>query len=802
GTAGGVGLAGTAGRPADQRFERTGQQLSRELTERLERFAGEHELTVEALLTAAWAVVLGRYSGADDVVFGLTSAGRSGSLPGLDRMVGLLINTLPVRVRLDPDAPVASWLRRLRAELDRARHLELTPLDRVHACSEVPKGRRLFDSILVVEDFPVDVAGLRFGELRVTGWASVQRTNYPLTLLAFPRERLVVEALFDPGVLDRGLVHQLLGHLGTALAALVSAPDGSVLGQVQIMGPAERSELARRGTPRAGFPCVRTAPARFIAWAQRDAERVAVSFGDERLTYGRLLARVARLAGRLRRDGVGPGVLVGVYLPRGADLVVAVLAVACAGGGYVPVDRRHPAARLRGILADASVGVLLTDRDAAGGIGSVDGVRTVCLDGSASWDEPDEPAEPAELPEGDAGPGDVAYVIYTSGSTGAPKGVVVEHAQLARLLDATQDWFEFGPDDVWTLFHSIAFDFSVWELWGALANGGRLVVVPDGVTRDPAAFRQLLLDEGVTVLNQTPSAFRTLLHADLEASQAPSPYRLRRVILGGEMLNVPDLRPWFDRYGDARPAVTNMYGITETTVHVTYRPITRADLDGGALSPIGEPIPDLAVRVVDPHGRPVPVGVPGELHVGGAGVARGYLGRPELTAERFVEDGGVRWYRTGDRVRWLPGPDRSGGELEFLGRLDDQVKIRGHRIEPAEVESVLGGHPRIRGSVVTATDVGEGGHRQLFAYVVVADPEPTWTQQLREWLSERVPDYLVPAGFVALDQLPLTPNGKVDRSALPAPSPSRPDEGTEPVAARTDTERILAQVWAEVLGLE
>ncbi|HEY0640599.1 MAG TPA: amino acid adenylation domain-containing protein [Pseudonocardiaceae bacterium] len=755
-----LGITATVGRPG-QPFERLRHELTPELTGRLA------ERGVETILAAAWSVVLARYSGTDDVVFGLTTTGRSG--PGLDQVVGLLINTLPVRVRPDPD--VASWLRRLHQELDRSRQHELVPLDRVHGWSEVPKGRRLFDSILVVEDFPVDVPGLRFGELRVTGWSSVQRTDYPLTLLAFPGERLALEALFDPGVLDRRLVLQLLGHLETAL-------DGLLLGDVEPMRPDERAELLRRGVRSATFPYEQSAPARFAAWCRHEPGRIAVSWGDERLSYRELAARVAPLAVRLRALGVGPGVLVGVYLPRGIDLVVAMLAVACAGGGAVPVDRRHPAARLRAVLADASASMLLTCRDTAGDLD----VRIVHVD--------DDLPPSAELPVGKAGPGDVAYVIYTSGSTGSPKGVVVEHAQLARLFDATRGWFEFGPDDVWTLFHSIAFDFSVWELWGALANGGRLVVVPDETVRDPAAFRRLVLAEGVTVLNQTPSAFRALMQADLEAAQDPSPFRLRLVILGGEMLTVTGLRPWLDRYGDARPALVNMYGITETTVHVTYRPINRADLDGSARSPIGEPIPDLAVRVVDPRGGPVPVGVPGELHVGGAGVARGYLGRPELTAERFVQDDGIRWYRTGDRVRWLPD-----GGLEFLGRIDDQVKIRGHRVEPAEVEHVLNEHPQVRESVVVAA--GTDGHRRLVAYVVGSQPD--WPR-LREWLADRLPDHLVPAGLVTLDRLPLTPNGKVDRSALPDPEPSRPDDGL--VDPRTDVERVLAEVWAEVLGLE
>ncbi|MGH3681596.1 MAG: amino acid adenylation domain-containing protein, partial [Natronosporangium sp.] len=490
--------------------------------------------------------------------------------------------------------------------------------------------------------------------------------------------------------------------------------------------------------------------------------------------------------------------LVGICLPRGLDLVTAVLAVAGAGAGYVPVDRRDPAARVRGKLDDASVAVLLTHRELATELGDT-AAPAVLLD------HPDEQALlaglPDTLPPWDASPPDVAYVIYTSGSTGAPKGVIVEHAQLARLFDATRQWFEFGPDDVWTLFHSIAFDFSVWELWGALSHGGRLVVVPDELARDPARFRELLLAEGVTVLNQTPASFRMLMDADSMASTARSAYRLRFVIFGGERLGVTALRPWLDRYGDQRPRLVNMYGITETTVHVSYRPIGCDDLTAGVASPIGEPIPDLAVRLVDQRGRLVPVGVPGELQVAGAGVARGYLNRPELTADRFIDAldaaGPRRWYRTGDRARWLPA-----GGLEFLGRVDNQVKIRGYRIEPGEIEHVLNGHPQIRESVVVARATGgPDGHRQLVAYLVL---EPgvrlTWPA-VRSWLAQRVPDHLVPAAAVSLDRLPLTGNGKLDRAALPAPDPGLAGTG-ELAAPTTEVEQILAEVYADVLGLD
>ena len=319
-------------------------------------------------------------------------------------------------------------------------------------------------------------------------------------------------------------------------------------------------------------------------------------------------------------------------------------------------------------------------------------------------------------PDAASAPDDLAYVIYTSGSTGKPKGVLVTHANVTRLFSATDPWFAFGPHDVWTLFHSYAFDFSVWELWGALLYGGRLVIVPYWVSRDPAAFRKLLVDERVTILNQTPSAFRQLIQADL--AEAPAPYALREIIFGGEALELQSLKPWIERYGDAKPRLVNMYGITETTVHVTYRPITRADVEAGRGSVIGRPIPDLYIRLLDERGEPVPVGVPGEIWVGGAGVANGYLNRPELTAQRFVTDPfdpsrSARLYRAGDLARRLPD-----GDLEFLGRIDAQVKIRGFRIELGEIEAALNAHPMVRQSAVITREARPGDMR-LVAYIVV-----------------------------------------------------------------------------------
>ncbi len=404
---------------------------------------------------------------------------------------------------------------------------------------------------------------------------------------------------------------------------------------------------------------------------------------------------------------------------------------------------------------------------------------------------------PTSHPSGAVG-GSAAYIIYTSGSTGKPKGVVVTHHNVLRLLKQTEHWYGFNETDVWPLFHSYAFDVSVWELWGALLYGGRLVMVPYIVSRSPSDFYNLLAREGVTVLNQTPSAFRQLIWAETTVEK-PLELKLRYVICAGEALELQSLKPWFERHGDKRPVVVNMYGITETTVHSTYRPITMKDLTNGAGSVIGVPIPDLRLHLVDDQLRPVPAGVPGEICVGGDGVARGYLNRDDLTLQRFLPDPfskkpGARMYRSGDLARVS---DR--GELEYLGRMDHQVKIRGFRVELGEIESALNAHPMIRESVVLAREERDGDKR-LTAYIVPTATAPTVTE-VRDYLGRRIPEYMVPARFIVLTALPLTTNGKVDRAALPVPDDARPALEKEFIPPRSEAEKKLAGIWSAVLGV-
>jgi amino acid adenylation domain-containing protein len=520
-------------------------------------------------------------------------------------------------------------------------------------------------------------------------------------------------------------------------------------------------------------------------------DRMAVTCNGVSITYGELNTRANRLAHRLQQLGARPETLVAIGLERSIDMVVGLLGILKSGAGYLPLDPSYPRERLEFTFEDARPVALVTTSTSRSSLPGGD-LPVVLLDtGILEQEAESEPRVYADL---DA----LAYVIYTSGSTGRPKGCEVTHRNVARLFSETEHWFGFGPEDVWTFFHSHAFDFSVWEIWGALIYGGRVVVVPYLISRSPSEFLDLLVAEKVTVLNQTPSAFRTLIDADRRAALPSSRLSLRCVVFGGEALELQMLRPWFDRHGDKKPQLVNMYGITETTVHVTYRPIDLTDLQQGRGSVIGEPIPDLGIYVLDEQRKPVATGEIGEMYVGGGGVCRGYLNRPELTAERFIDwapaEGGPRQrlYKTGDLAKRLPD-----GDLEYLGRSDHQVKIRGFRIETGEIESLLAKHHGVRGCAVIARTDGPGGEARLVAYVVPSET-PATTAQLREYLSRNLPDFMLPSAVVELAELPMTENGKLDRKALPAPAtfaaPIVPD-------VRDELEQQIAAIWARALGV-
>jgi amino acid adenylation domain-containing protein len=769
--------------------------LSPTLSSELKELGQQRGATLFMTLLAAFQTLLHRYSGQTDIVVGSPVAGRSRK--EFEELIGFFLNMLVLRLDLSGNPTFAEVIGRARRICLEALSHQQVPFDKL--VEELHPDRNLGHNPLFQVSFAFQntprflpqLSDIKIDELEVeTGIA-----RFDLHLFMEEVDgHLKGYCVYDTDLFNGDTIERLLGHFQTLLESVVANPEQRV-SDIPILTETEKHQLLTEWNGKREYRKDKCIHELFEEQVERTPDAVAVVFEGRQLTYRELNSRANQLAHYLRKHGVGPETLVGICVERSLELVLAILGILKAGGAYVPLDPQYPKERLVFMLEDAQARVLITQVQLAEKLG-VHAVRVVCLD--QDWQ--DIARQSQDNLQSFTAPDNLVYVIYTSGSTGVPKGTLISHHNVLRLLYATQPSFHFSPKDVWTQFHSYAFDFSVWEIWGALLHGGRLVIVPFEVSRSPREFYELLCQEQVTVLNQTPSAFRQLMLAE-ESIIDSSRLRLRLIIFGGEVLDFQSLKPWFDRHGDRRPQLINMYGITETTVHVTCRVIKETDLSGGVSSLIGVPIPDLELCVLDSCRNLVPVGVPGELYIGGAGLARGYLNRGDLTAERFVghpyDDGnGRRLYRSGDLVR-----RRADGDIEYLGRIDNQVKIRGHRIELGEIETMLGQHSAIQQSVVLAREDCPGD-RRLVAYAVAsagANPSP---QDLRGFLQHKLPDYMVPSAFVFLKSLPLTPNGKLERKSLPAPDHRRPELVDAFAAPTTPVEELLANIWADVLNLD
>ncbi|MFJ8435263.1 amino acid adenylation domain-containing protein [Kitasatospora sp. NPDC094019] len=765
--------------------------------------------SVFTAVQAGLAALLTRHGCGTDIPVGTPVAGRDSDETAA--LVGYFVNSVVLRTDTSGDPTFRDLLGRVRtAVLGAHDHADL-PFDRL--VEELNPRRSLarhplFQVMLAWQSVP-DRAFALGGGLTATVAAMPSGTaKFDLTLNAGElREGGIAGFLeYRTDLFDEATVRALAERLARLLTAAATAPD-TTIGRLPLIGAEEhhRALVEWNGTPVHSAPGA-TLPELFEAAALADPGATAVSCDGGTLTYAELGARADRLARLLAARGIGPGTIVALALPRSLDLVTGLLAVAKSGAAYLPLDPEYPADRLAYMLADAAPAALLTDTATAPRMPEHQ-VPQLLVDGGEADAHPAVPLAQHERTR-PLRPEDTAYVIYTSGSTGRPKGVPVTHHNVVRLFSATDHWFGFGAEDVWTLFHSYAFDFSVWELWGALLHGGRLVVVPHLVSRDPAAFLDLLGRERVTVLNQTPSAFYQLSAADRE--RPGTELALRYVVFGGEALELGRLDDWYERHADDAPTLVNMYGITETTVHVSYVALDRASAAASSSSTIGVNIPDLRIYVLDQYLQPVPPGVTGEMYVAGAGLARGYLGRPALSSERFVADPyaelfgerGTRMYRSGDLARrraWgHPRPEAGGGVLEYFGRADQQVKIRGFRIELGEIEAVLAAHPAVAdAAVIVREDVP--GDKRLVGYAVLAPgADGTSGDELRTRAAADLPVHMVPSAVVLLDRLPLTANGKLDRRALPAPDAPVAGGGRPP---RNPREQQLCELFAEILGV-
>jgi surfactin family lipopeptide synthetase C len=814
-------------------------ELSNEFTNALRSFAQSHQLTLGTIIQAAWALLLSQYSGETDVVYGLVVAGRPATLPGVESMIGMFINTLPVRVYIPPDQEIRSWLNQLHHYLVEVRSYEYTPLVNIQQWSEVPAKQPLFDSIVVIENYPVDAAmAQRVGSLKIEKISTFERTNYPLALKVVPQANLL-HLEYDQNCFDEHAIARLLIHLQTVLEVIIAQPEQR-LNAISCLSEAEQHRVLVEWnqTRHDNFhqSCIHH---HIEAIVHRFADKTAVSSPsskgyDSSLTYAELNQKANQLAHHLQSLGVAPDICIGLYMQRSPELIVAMLAILKAGGAYVPIDPSYPSERVAFILADLSLSIILT-QSAQRATLPPHSAQTVCID--TEWDTIAH--YPADPPPSTVTPDHLAYIIYTSGSTGQPKGVMVPHRSVANFIRAAQRTYEFTSDDRILQFASSSFDAAVEEIFPGLLQGATLVLRTEDMLVSYAQFWQACRDWQLTVLDLPTAVWHQLTDA-LAASPVCLPDCLRLMIVGGEKASPERLTLWW-QHAPASIRLVNSYGPTETTVVATVCDLSKAQIgrDGETQNiqinqnqinqnqinqnqinqnqinqnqtnqnqtnqnqagvPIGRPLDNVQIYVLNSRMQPVPIGVPGELYIGGLGVARGYFDRPELTAERFVphlfsSEPGARLYRTGDRVRYLPD-----GTLEYLDRVDYQVKLRGFRIELGEIETTIAQHPAIQTAIVQCHNAEQA---YLIAYIVpIADATEAITPQaLKQWLQQRLPNYMIPTIILALDALPLTPSGKVDRQSLPSPQLTSDQQSF--VAPRTATEEQLTQLWAEVLKLE
>lgn len=757
-------------------YDEQSLKLSSATTAALQSFARQHKVTLNTLVQGAWAILLSRYSGEQDIVFGATSAGRPPALVGSESMVGLFINTLPVRVQVCGDELLIPWLQKLQAQQVEELQYEYSPLVQVQGWSEVPRDLPLFESILVFENYPVDASLKEWAtQMQIHEIRSVETTNYPITIKAGVGTELSLGIVGDRSRFNTTIITRMLGHLQTLLEGMVAHHHQSLC-SLPLLTTAEHQQLVEWNNTQTDYPKDKCIHQLFEEQVEKTPDAVAVVFESQQLTYRQLNQRANQLAHYLQKCGVSPEVPVGICVHRSIEMIVGLLGILKAGGAYVPLDPTYPQERLEFMLENAQAAFLLTQQNLLKKLGS-SGTQIILLE---DWSEAQQQVH---NPCSCVTANNLAYVIYTSGSTGKPKGVAIEHHSTVALIDWAKTLFSSADLAGVLAATSICFDLSVFEIFVTLSYGGTVIIAENALSLQTSSAQR------VTLINTVPSAIATLLR-----NQA-IPTWVRTINLAGEFL--PDNLVQQLYQLDHVQRVFNLYGPSEDTTYSTYALIAPNQQE---IITIGRPINNTQAYVLDRFLQPVPIGVVGELYISGAGLARGYLHQPELTSNKFIvnpfdNSNYHRLYKTGDLVRYL-----DDGKIEFIGRLDHQVKIRGFRIELGEIEATLRQCPLVREAVVVATE-DVVGDKHLVAYIVAVDPNPSHTQ-LRNFLKQYLPEYMLPSAFVLMDTLPLTSNGKVNRQALPALEQTRPDLEETFVAPRTPAEEILAEIWANILGLE
>ena len=776
----------------EKQYDYQSVRLSAEATSSLREFARKQKLTMNTLVQGAWALLLSRYSGQQDVLFGATVSGRPADLAGVEKMVGLFINTLPVRVKLSPQSSLSSWLRSLQEQQSEQRQYEYSSLIDIQGWSEIPRGAPLFESILVFENLPVEsVFHEAESMIAIRGDRSIgSKTSYPLTVMVDPGAALSLQIVYDRDRFDAAAIDRLLHHFALLLQNFTGAEDRP-LREISFQEQAELNrvltEWNETTTPSEETICLHQV---FEKQVRRAGERIAVKYGDNVISYRELNQRANKLAGILVARGVKSEAIVGICLNRSIETYVGILAVLKAGGAYLPLDPVYPGERLQFMARDSELTLLLTQRSL---VEKFAGTTAPVLLLDALQDE--LAAMSGENPGLNADPDNLAYLMYTSGSTGQPKGVAATHRATMNRCSWMWRVYPFGPDEVCCQKTSLSFVDSVWEIFGPLLQGTASVIIPDEILKDPFLFVETLGAHRVTRLVLVPSLLRVLLETVPELEQKLP--QLKLWVTSGEALPA-DLVEKFTRQLP-HSVLLNLYGSSEVAADVTCYQV--AGPESSKSVPIGRPIANTEIYILDSQMQPTPIGVVGDLYVGGTNLARGYHKRPDLTAERFVvhpfsKAGGGRLYRTGDLACY-----RADGNIEYRGRVDNQVKVRGFRIELGEIEGTLRRHAAVADAVVVLRE-DQAGDPRLVAYLVRSSGAAVQTTELRSFLQQTLPDHMIPSAFVTMEALPLMPSGKVDRRHLPAPDQSRPDLDESFVMPRTPVEEEIARIWEHVLKID
>ncbi|MFJ6503989.1 amino acid adenylation domain-containing protein [Streptomyces sp. NPDC091879] len=763
---------------------------SSELFAQARDYARSQRITMNTLVQGLWSILLSRYSRRDEVLFGSTISGRSIALPGVDSMMGLFINTLPVRGRLTGDMGVAGWLRDLQDEQLEMRQWEYCHLVDVQKHSGIARGEPLFRSILVFENYPVVQKPSDFPEGLTRRLVNcVERTGYPLTLVASAGRALEFRFVYDRSRFDAATIERMAGHLRTLLESVVAAPAARIA-ELNMLTERERQEiLVDWNGVTDPYPDTATIHSLIEDRVATDPHAIAITHGDQQWTFAQVNAHANQLAHHLRGTGITPDTLIAVCLDRSPELIATLLGIMKAGAAFVPLDPEYPTDRITYMVDDAQAPLIITSTEHTDRLPA----ETPRLLVDTEW-----PEGPTTNPAPLASPDDLAYIIYTSGSTGRPKGVALEHRGVVNYLHwCDQNYPVTDPDGIGTiLYSSVTFDLTITALFLPLIQGTQLAIpeLQPGQSAFDAAIDLILTDVPISFLKATPSHLE-ILAAHLTTRQAT--HHITTIVAGGENLTPALVSQLLDT-STTQTTISNEYGATEGSVANVMSLTTTPDPNGNTTT-LGRPITNTTTYVLDHHNQPAPIGIPGHALLGGICLARNYHNRPDLTEQRFTPNplhtpNDPRTYHTGDLVTWRPD-----GTLEFIGRIDNQIKLRGYRIELGEVENALNTHPHIHTTTITLRE-DTPGNKQLTAYIVTN--EPVDNDALRAHLRQQLPDYMVPSTYVTLDQLPLTPNGKVDTKALPAPGSERPELGNAYTAPRTDTERVLAAIWVDILGIE